>query len=531
MKINKKTWPILIVLILAAILRLFKLTQVPPGFWFDESSFAYSAYSILKTGRDEFGQALPLLFQSFGQYNAPLFFYYLVPFMAIFGLNIWAVRLASAVLGVVTVYGIFLLGRELINRRVGLLAAFVFAISPFALQFNRMMHENNLLAVLIVFGIYFLLKGFKKPKYLFLTALLFSLTFYTYLAARIFTPLFLIFVYWLFRDRIKLANKRFLQPLIVALLLLLPFIWSLKEQEAWQRTGGTSIFGDVGIILRINEQRGKYGIDSFLGRALHNKLIGYTQAFLSNYLSHWTPDFWLFNGDPVKIYKTPNIGLILFWELPFFIIGISQLFKSKKGRLVFGWLSLAFVPAALTRFVPSASRSFMAAPAIALVSGLGLNQAWDKLNKKKFLLVIFYLLLGTNLIYYAYQYYFNLNQHYSYQWRKGIQETIGAIAKVEQLYPKIVVDQESINYISVLFFLKYPPAEVQQEAKLINRDEFGFSYIPKIGRYYFTRNMPQDLESGVLYAGLCQDLEKDAELIEKIPINETQSFCLVAAQS
>ena len=43
----------------------FALTDNPPGFYVDESAFAYNAYSIAKTGASEFGVRWPLFFQNF----------------------------------------------------------------------------------------------------------------------------------------------------------------------------------------------------------------------------------------------------------------------------------------------------------------------------------------------------------------------------------------------------------------------------------------------------------------------------------
>ena len=62
LKIFKKPvfWLILI-LALAAFLRFYKIGQVPPSLNWDEVAIGYNAYSILKTGKDEWGVPFPLL--------------------------------------------------------------------------------------------------------------------------------------------------------------------------------------------------------------------------------------------------------------------------------------------------------------------------------------------------------------------------------------------------------------------------------------------------------------------------------------
>src|SRR5215831_5533067 len=49
------------------------LTTNPAGFFIDESSVAYNAYTISQTGHDESGVAWPLYFRAFGEYKNPIF--------------------------------------------------------------------------------------------------------------------------------------------------------------------------------------------------------------------------------------------------------------------------------------------------------------------------------------------------------------------------------------------------------------------------------------------------------------------------
>src|SRR5208282_6508390 len=80
-------------------LRVTWLDQVPPGFNQDEACNGYDAYSILRTGRDQHGNFLPLVVQAFNDYRMPLFDYSLVPLIAAFGLTPAVVRLGAAVWG------------------------------------------------------------------------------------------------------------------------------------------------------------------------------------------------------------------------------------------------------------------------------------------------------------------------------------------------------------------------------------------------------------------------------------------------
>src|SRR3989344_8926202 len=91
---------LILIIILAALTRVLFLGQFPNGFTGDEAQQGYSAYSILKTGKDEWGQVLPIFPRGFGDYKPPLYTYLTIPSVAVFGLNIFAVRLPSALIGI-----------------------------------------------------------------------------------------------------------------------------------------------------------------------------------------------------------------------------------------------------------------------------------------------------------------------------------------------------------------------------------------------------------------------------------------------
>jgi len=93
--------------------RFYKLGITPAGFYLDEAAMGYNAYSIAKTGKDEFGKAIPLIFRSFLDFKTPIYTYILVPLIPIFGLSIYTVRFLSAFFGVLTLPLIYLLIKEI----------------------------------------------------------------------------------------------------------------------------------------------------------------------------------------------------------------------------------------------------------------------------------------------------------------------------------------------------------------------------------------------------------------------------------
>lgn len=122
-KINQQHVFLLVIIALAIVLRFWQLGQNPPSLDWDETAHGYNAYSILKTGRDEYGLKFPLYFRSFDDYKPPIYTYLVVPSVAVFGLNDFAVRFPSAFLGVLAVLFTYLMVYELIDGADHLLNA------------------------------------------------------------------------------------------------------------------------------------------------------------------------------------------------------------------------------------------------------------------------------------------------------------------------------------------------------------------------------------------------------------------------
>src|SRR6185436_14197568 len=102
MGVNKYIFISLIVL-LAFVLGLVNLASVPPSLNWDEVSHGYNAYSILKTGKDEWGFTLPTIFRAYGDYKLPVYIYLTAISEFFFGLTPLAVRLVSILAGIGTV--------------------------------------------------------------------------------------------------------------------------------------------------------------------------------------------------------------------------------------------------------------------------------------------------------------------------------------------------------------------------------------------------------------------------------------------
>src|SRR3989344_7651095 len=115
---NRLTYLILgLIIVAAAFIRLYQIGSVPPSPDWDEVALGYNAYSIMLTGRDEYGKFMPIVMQSFDDYKPALYAYFIIPFITLFGLDIISVRLPSALFGILTILAAYFLVHELFKRK------------------------------------------------------------------------------------------------------------------------------------------------------------------------------------------------------------------------------------------------------------------------------------------------------------------------------------------------------------------------------------------------------------------------------
>src|SRR3990167_393103 len=147
------------IIVLASFLRFYNLGVNPPSLTWDEVAWGYNAYSLGIDGKDEHGRFLPLNYlESFGDFKPPLYAYLDVIPVKIFGLNEFAVRFPSAILGSLTVLLTYFLTKRIFwqserKNLYGLTSAFILAISPWHIMLSRAAFEANVATFFIVLGV------------------------------------------------------------------------------------------------------------------------------------------------------------------------------------------------------------------------------------------------------------------------------------------------------------------------------------------------------------------------------------------
>lgn len=488
-----------LILGLAVTTRLFNLDKFPAGLNADEAAIGYNAYSLIETGMDEHGASWPLVFRSFDDYKPPLYFYLVLPFVKVLGLTVNAVRLPSAILGVLSVWLIYLIVDKVFkNKNIALLSSLILATSPWHLHFSRGGWEVNASAAFLLLTIYLFLVALKKPHSYLLATISFIASIYTYHSMRVIAPLLAIFfvvLYWkefssAFKQ--KESRKYLLGSLALMILLVLPLAWQMFGSQGQSRFSGVSIFADQGPLWEALEMRRQHSADSLVAVLLHNRYLSYSIRFFQNYLSHFSPRFLFITGDEIARSKVPGIGQSLLVLVPFYFLGLINLLKldTKGKKLTLFWFLIAPLAASLTFQSPHALRAHNMVVPLTIITALGISAAFRAIKKIKPVfalgILVFTLLFTHNFSYYLHQYYVHYPKELPFAWEYGFEEIGEYIQENGDQYDQIIISNRYDQpYILTAFFTQYPPNKFQQEIVMSPRDEFGFSTVNQFGKYTF----------------------------------------------
>jgi 4-amino-4-deoxy-L-arabinose transferase-like glycosyltransferase len=460
----KKYWLLIAALLIGAFLRLYQLGTIPNALTWDETALGYNAFSILKTGKDEFGKTLPIIFKSFGDYKPGLYVYLAVPSIAIFGLTEFAVRLPGALFGILAIFGVFLLVKELFRdeKRNILLASFVslsLAIMPLHIHFSRGAWETNVFSTLLLFSLYFLIKFFKTGKFLNYAIILALLTFITYQSAKVLTPLVILFaiiVYWSdFKNQFNIYRKSKLNLAVLA--FSVTFVFSMFV---------SSISGDAGNRLkRLSIFSYQPGLSTDI---FHNVPEIMTRLISGRYLNHLSPKLLFYEG--ITIYERghfPGLGVLQPFDFIALILGFVFLakFTNKKiAVLLIGLLLLSPIPGALTLSEYSTVRTLFMVIPLSIICGTGLFYTFTKIKP---LFILISLLTIITSIYLIDLLLVHANFTYAKEFQYGYREAVQFVNK----YPNtktIMTDVYGQPYIYYLFYSRYDPATYQKQSSFVS---------------------------------------------------------------
>jgi 4-amino-4-deoxy-L-arabinose transferase-like glycosyltransferase len=335
--------PILLILLVAAALRLSALTGVPPGLQHDEVFHGHDAVTVLLGYR-------PLYFTS-NAGNEPLFIYLMSSTVGLLGHNPWGIRFAAVICGLLTVLFTYRWIRRAHNNRTALIASALMAVSFWPIFLSRVGLRAASVPMMAALSAWVLFEAFHRQqrRWFVLAGIALGVSLYTYPAARALPVVYvLLFTFY------SLLNRKLHRPLLITLVTALIVVAPLAY------TITTLPEADV----RLQQ----------LGGPVQDALKGNVEPVLRYTLA--TLGMFNFAGDPIARYNLPGRPVFDVITGLLFLLGLLIALREwREPRHLFAllWLPIGLLPSMLSDSAPSFLRASASLPVAFLFPALALD--------------------------------------------------------------------------------------------------------------------------------------------------------------
>lgn len=504
MKLVKNNFSLLLIIFLAAILRIFQLGSIPIGFNDDEAAFGYTAYSVSQSGRDEWGSLLPFpVFESFGDWKLAGYLYPTVISQIVFGPTEFATRLPSAIIGILAVFACYLLARELFTKGIGLISSLLLAISPWHIVASRNAFESDIQIFFITLAAYLFIKSLKNKKILSLSFIIFAVNFYIYRSSWLFVPLFVSALIILHRDKLKSAKKILVKNILIAVIILTPLIPAALTFKGQSRFFQESIISGVqksGIIDDLNQKRGfcQERLPEVPCRIIYNKYSAFLIVYFNNYISNLSPETYFAKGTPGGYQAFSTRSLFYQTEASLTVIGLALLIlrRHKSLKIILPWIFLAPIGASFTG-VGNPGRLNILMPTFQIISAYGLVSAVKLINSnqiRKAVVILTIFIVSFSLIQLVvdmFIYYPKISGRFQ---RYGYKQLFDYLQEKRTNYSQVAISRRSDDakqYIHYLFYERINPnLFFDNNYSIKYRGSDTWRVVDKIGNLVFYQSAP-----------------------------------------
>ena len=478
------------VMALAVFLRFYQFPNTPAGMWVDEATEGYDAFALLQNGTDRWGNPFPVYFPGWGSGQNVLQAYLSIPFIKLFGLSIFSIRLVPVILGTCSVYLLYVVVKKIYNTNTALLASFLLASLPWSVMASRWSMESNILPFFFLLGVWALVFSYDSPRrrlWMPFSLIPMALAFYAYGTSIVPIPIFL-FLFLLFNYKTIFKEKvGFILSVLVFLLIAAPFLLYVVENDIVHRA--LPFLAHLPITIPyLSTNR----LDQVNEGLSHSEILRENMRFVVSGFS----DKWLFQSIP---WISP-----LGWLVPpFSILGVYySLRRQPLARNAFVFWLVATLPI-FVLFLLNVVRSNVIYIPLIMLAAYGIVSLIESIqplsSQKMVALVLIGSLVLPNLVFY--QYYFrNYNQENAYSFTVGYDDVLAhALAEASPNEPIYVhFSGNWAGYADTLFYLRIDPKDFTKhaEVKVIN----GIYLVTHYRRFYFSPPDAQGLDAQGLEA-------------------------------
>lgn len=391
----------------------FRLTRVPPGINFDESSIGYNASLISDSLHDENGRFLPVFVLTLGgrDWKQPVRIYSTALLFKLLGKSYFNLRLLSVIFALGSAVIFYKILRFFFSPGISLMGFFLFATSPSLMIQSHLALENIDLLPFFLLWLYFLLSYSLSPRSMkvLLAGFFLGISFYAYKGMRAMVPVYLLISlgYLFYLSFIKNIGEKKSIPLF--LFGLAPFLLPLK----W---------------LQIHYAGAVYDPAAVSSPSFFDAILVYLSSFDFSFL--------FVRGDKTLIHSTGRHGMFLVPNIILFFLGFAQLFKEKKMAYFVIFFCLIFTPLLLTTVgsVYRASRLMPYLPLATFIFTLGVKKILEIRPKsvRVFLILFFILAVAATYFDFAKTYWYSYPKWVSGDFSPNLNQAMSELSRLSR---------------------------------------------------------------------------------------------------
>lgn len=451
-KSNSLIWVVLLILI-GSFLRLYQIGSLPGSFSPDEIAQGYTAYSILQTGQDEWGNSNLLSLRSFGDFKLPLQTLLMIPSISLFGLTTFAVRLPAAIIAILSLPLFYLLTQRLFPRSkiIPILGLAMFSLSTWHLPLSRLALEAQIV-------IFFLLSTLflYQTKYRWLSLLTYTLGILTYHSATYVFPLLIVVLFVFHRS----FRHRFYLIAFISISIL-TYLYLPN-----QRSSDIAIFHPTDNWQSVSDQRfllTQGHLPDTISRLISNKAVYSLKITLHHLVSYLSPQFLVSQGvDETTYGLLPGFGVLGYIVAFGFYFSLLYIIANPQVRLLLICLLVTFIPSALAKGNFPGNRLSLSLPFFLWLSAIGWQSIIQSLPRRfaKVVPVFAILIFLFETFSYLTVYFFSGNVILADGLLYGRQQLFDYLSRqpYQHLYISRTLSQPQAYY---LFFNRLDPSIVQ----------------------------------------------------------------------
>ena len=467
---------LLFIFLTGVFVRLIYIGTYPLGLNQDEAAAGYDAFAILRYGIDRNGISYPVHFISWGSGQNAAYSYLCMPFIALFGLSEFSIRLPMALMGCASIYVVYRISKNMFKGNMIIIVTAIFAICPWHIMKSRWALESNVFPDLILLFVWFITEYIKcgKKRWIYCGAVILALSAYSYGTSYCFIPVFVVpvIVVMIKKKMCKITDvvgAAFLSLIIAFPMILFVIINTFDLEQI-----------SIGAVT--------------IPKLYVSRHMEITSVFSGDFLSitkenlKQTLGILLKQEDGLYWNYIVYYGINYVFSLPFTIIGIviclrpgkfKELFINKRLCILLdAWFFGALVVSCVVD--PNINRINIIMIPLVLYSGIGVGFVIDRCYQVKWTIIAMYACFFVT---------FSINYFGEYQ--QGMKSCFyytlaDAIKYTKELNKDVVYVSSQINmpYIFTLFYDEENPYNFIDTVEYYNRYS-AFEMVESYGKYRF----------------------------------------------